>query len=175
MCEIPRSNTRDERVKRGLARAARGGEQIVDARWQANGEVKNGWRYTTGGGRAGYDFALRAALAKNQLGAQLAQEVLCPNAQVDDKAEPFTGERKYVLNFAKDQIPPVATFWNLAMYDKDIFFVENDFGRYSIGSKLLRGRSLRVLVSSGTEQSWSGELCGGAPGAGERTHQAPKD
>jgi hypothetical protein len=42
------------------------GEQIVDARWQATGELKNGWRYTTGGGRDGYDFALRAALAKNQ-------------------------------------------------------------------------------------------------------------
>lgn len=59
----------DEPIKRGLARSARAGEQIVDARWQATGEVKNGWRYTTGGGRAGYDFALRAPLAKNQLGA----------------------------------------------------------------------------------------------------------
>jgi hypothetical protein len=84
----------DEPVKHGLARAAKAGERIVDARWQTTGEVKNGWRYTTGGGRAGYDFALRAALAKNQLGAQLAQEVLYPNAQVDDKAEPFRGERK---------------------------------------------------------------------------------
>ena len=73
--------TLDEPVKRGLSRAARAGEQIVDGRWQATGDVKNGWRYTSGGGRAGYDFALRAALAKNQLGAQLAQEILYPNAQ----------------------------------------------------------------------------------------------
>jgi hypothetical protein len=50
----------------GLARAAMAGEQIVDARSPATGELKNGWRYTTGGARAGYDFALRAALAKNQ-------------------------------------------------------------------------------------------------------------
>ena len=35
----------------------------------------------------------RCAPLSNQLGAQLAQEVLYPNAQVDDKGEPFTGER----------------------------------------------------------------------------------
>jgi hypothetical protein len=124
----------DEPTKNGLARAAKTGEEIVDARWQATGEVTNGWRYTMGGGRAGYDFALRAALAKNQLGAQLAEQVLYPNTQVDDKGQPLNGANKYVLHFVKDQIPPVATFWNLAMYDKDNFFVENDFGRYSIGS-----------------------------------------
>jgi hypothetical protein len=38
------------------------------------------------GGRAGYDFALRAALAKNQLGAQLSDQVIYPNAAVDDKS-----------------------------------------------------------------------------------------
>jgi hypothetical protein len=28
----------------------------------------------------------------------------------------------------------VATFWNLAMYDADNFFVDNPLGRYTIGS-----------------------------------------
>jgi hypothetical protein len=53
----------------------------------ATGETTNGWRYTMSGGRAGYDFALRAALAKNQLGAQLSDQVIYPNTGVDDKAE----------------------------------------------------------------------------------------
>jgi hypothetical protein len=85
-------------------------------------------------GRAGYDFALLAALAKNQLGAQLSDQVIYPNTAVDDQGEPLTGARKYVLHFAKGQIPPMSVFWNLAMYDEDNLFVENDFGRYSIGS-----------------------------------------
>jgi hypothetical protein len=57
------------------------------------------------GGRAGYDFALRAALAKNQFGAQLSDQVLYPNTSLDDKGEPLAGAQKYVLHFAKDQLP----------------------------------------------------------------------
>ena len=124
----------DEPSRRGLARAATAAEQIIDARWHATGETTNGWRYAMAAGRAGYDFALRAALAKNQLGAQLSDQVIYPNTAVDDQGEPLTGARKYVLHFAKGQLPPVSVFWNLAMYDEDNLFIENEFGRYSIGS-----------------------------------------
>jgi hypothetical protein len=53
---------------------------------------------------------------------------------VDDKREQLTGTRRYVLQFDAGKLPPVATFWNLAMYGSDMLFVENDFGRYSFGS-----------------------------------------
>jgi hypothetical protein len=39
-----------------------------------------------------------------------------------------------VLHFDADKLPPVIVFWNMAMYDSGMLFVENDFGRYSIGS-----------------------------------------
>jgi hypothetical protein len=86
------------------------------------------------GGRAGYDPGLRAALAKYEVGAQLSDQVICPNTSVDDKGEQLTGAHKYVLHFDVGKLPPVATFWNLAMYGSDMLFVENDFGRYSFGS-----------------------------------------
>ena len=124
----------DAPARRGLARAARAAEEIVDCRWQALGEMTNGWRYNMAGGRAGHDFALRAALAKYMIGGQLAEQVLYPNCGVDEKDEPLHGARKYVLRFAKDQFPPVSVFWNLALYASDMFFVENDVRRYSIGS-----------------------------------------
>jgi hypothetical protein len=124
----------DAAARRGLARAVTAGEQIVDAAWQTTGETTNGWRYTMAGGRAGHDLALRAALVKNQLGAQLADQVLYPNTAVDDKGDPLTGSYAYVLRFEPGQQPPVATFWNLAMYDADNFFVDNQLGRYTIGS-----------------------------------------
>src|SRR5579862_4283586 len=41
---------------------------------------------------------------------------------------------KYVLHFDVGNLPPVSVFWNMAMYGSDMLFVENDFGRYSIGS-----------------------------------------
>ena len=66
--------TLDDPTKRGLARAAKIGEQIVDAKWAAAGEITNGWKYTFAGGRAGYDPGLRAALAKYELGEQLSDK-----------------------------------------------------------------------------------------------------
>jgi hypothetical protein len=126
--------TLDEPTKRSLARAAKTAPQIIDSKWAAAGETTNGWKYTFAGGRAGYDPGLRAALAKYELGAQLPDQVLYPNTSVDDKGEQLTGARKYVLQFDAGKLPPVATFWNLAMYGNDMLFVENDFGRYSFGS-----------------------------------------
>jgi hypothetical protein len=127
-------DTLGEPVKRGLARAIEAGSQIVDAAWASTGETTNGWKYTLAGGRAGHDLALRAALAKNELGAQLSDQVIYPNCTVDDKNQPLDGTNKYVLHFEKGKQPAVSVFWNLAMYASDMLFVENDFGRYSIGS-----------------------------------------
>lgn len=61
--------TLDDATKRGLARAVKTGEQIVDSKWQSAGETTNGWKYTFAGGSAGYDPGLRAALAKYEVGA----------------------------------------------------------------------------------------------------------
>lgn len=124
----------DEPTKRGLVRAAKVAPQIIDSKWAAAGETANGWMYTFAGGRAGYDPGLRAALTKYEVGAQLSNEVLYPNTSVDDRSEALTGARKYLLHFEADKLPPVSVFWNLAMYADDMLFVENDFGRYSIGS-----------------------------------------
>jgi hypothetical protein len=141
----------DEPTRRGLSRAVTTGEQIVDQKWAAAGEVTNGWKYTFAGGRAGYDPGLRGALAKYELGAQLSDQVLYPNTSVDEKGEPLSGERKYILHFDAKKLPPVATFWNLAMYGSDMLFVENDFGRYSFGSttdglKMNADGSLDILI-----------------------------
>jgi hypothetical protein len=144
----------DEPTRRGLARAIKVGSQVVDKKWEATGEVTNGWKYTLAGGRAGYDPGLRAALAKYEVGAQLSDQVIYPNTNVDDKGEQLTGARKYVLHFDADKLPPVATFWNLAMYGSDMLFVENEFGRYSFGSttdglKKNSDGSLTIVIQNG--------------------------
>ena len=124
----------DGSTKKGLARATQVAEDIIDARWADLGETVNGWRYNTAGGRAGRDFALRAALAKYQLGDQLAVEVLYPPTSVDADGRPLEGSNRYTLRFPAGEQPPVSQFWNLGLYDSDMLFIENDLGRYTIGS-----------------------------------------
>lgn len=126
--------TLDEPTKRGLARALPVAEAILDRKWESLGETTNGWRYNLAGGRSNHDLALRAALCKYMVGGQLAEQVLYPNCCEDADGKPFDGTNKYILRFEPGQLPPVATFWNMAMYADDMLFVENDFGRYSIGS-----------------------------------------
>ena len=59
--------------------------------------------------------------------------LLCRD-DVDQKGEQLTGTHAYVLRFEPGHLPTVATFWNLAMYDTDNFSVDNQLGRYTIGS-----------------------------------------
>jgi hypothetical protein len=124
----------DETVQRGLARAVVAGDQIVDAAWNATGETTHGWKYTLAGGRAGHDLALRAALCKYVLGAQLSDQVIYPNCAIDADGAPLDGANRYVLRFAPGQQPAAAVFWNLAMYAPDMLFIENAIDRVSIGS-----------------------------------------
>ena len=124
----------DEVTTRGLERAASAAERIIDARWAERAEAINGWRYNAAAGRAGHDLALRAALAKGALGAELASEVLDPSCCVDADSEPLHGRHSYRLHFPAGELPPVSALWNISMFGEDLMFVENDAGRYSIGS-----------------------------------------
>jgi hypothetical protein len=126
--------TLDETTKRGLIRAVPVADQIIDDAYHNSAIIVNGWRYSMAGGRGGYDFALRAAFAKYLLGANVSEQLFYPNARVDIDNQPLSGANKYVLHFNKEEIPPVAVFWNMAMYDEKELFIENDFKRYSIGS-----------------------------------------
>jgi hypothetical protein len=139
--------TLDEPTKRGLARAAITATAIIEDTYANAAEIVNGWRYTMGGGRAGFNYAMRAAFSANLTGANVPEEILYPNTRVDDKGVPLSGANKYVLHFDKDKLPPVSVFWNMSMYDEKEFFIENDFKRYSIGS-----------TTDGLKQSADGSL-----------------
>jgi hypothetical protein len=105
----------DESTTRGLARACATAERIIEARWADHGETTNGWRYSTAGGHAGYDVALRAALAKHALGAPLASEVLEPTCEGDADGEALDGRHDYELHFPPGELPPVSAFWNMSL------------------------------------------------------------
>ena len=57
-------------------------------------------------------------------------------AGLDADGQPFSSEKRYLLHFSKEQIPPVRGFWSLTMYDDRQLFTANpitgtsDFGPY---------------------------------------------
>jgi hypothetical protein len=124
----------DATILRGLARAAATGAQIVDQEWEEIGEQTSSWRYDLAGGRTGHDLAIRAAFAKHAPGSQLVAEVMRATARIDNADEALSGEHKYVLELPAGQLPPVSAFWNLALYGDDMRFVDNELGRFTIGS-----------------------------------------
>jgi hypothetical protein len=124
----------DEPARRGLARAADMGNKIIDDTFANNARIRNGWRFSMGGGRAGHNLALLASFATYSYGANVPEEIMYPNCRVDADNRPLDGANRYVLRFENGRAPPVSVFWNMSMYDDKQFFIENDFKRYSIGS-----------------------------------------
>ena len=124
----------DEATLAGLRRAAPMIEQIADERWCTMSETVNGWRGSLASGRCSYDWALNAANTKNQVGTEVADQVVYVNTAVDSDGQSLDGTNTYVLHFEPGQTPPVAGMWNVAMYDESMLFIANEIDRFSIGS-----------------------------------------
>ena len=73
----------DQPTRAGLLRAVPVVEQIIDERWTTIGETVNGWRGWMASGRASYDWALNADNTKNQVGTELAEQVVYLNCRAD--------------------------------------------------------------------------------------------
>ena len=54
---------------------------------------------------------------------------------MDADGKPYDGAHKYVMHFAKGQMPPAKGFWSLTMYNAEYFFVANPLNRYTLSSR----------------------------------------
>ncbi len=99
------------------------------------GEMVNGWQIARDLGRYGTKYLYRAAWTFFAVGGNLVQDAIYPLTLTDTDGKKLTGASKYVLRFAKDQIPPVDAFWSLTLYDADTFLVPNALGRYAVGDR----------------------------------------
>jgi hypothetical protein len=98
------------------------------------GNIKNNWQMVYGTGDYGTNYILRAAIAYQGLGANLNDDAICPVSFIDSNGDKFSSDKKYVLHFDKDMIPPVNGFWSLTMYNDKMAFADNPINRYSLGS-----------------------------------------
>ncbi|CAD5109945.1 DUF1254 domain-containing protein [Zestomonas carbonaria] len=110
-------------------------KQIKQA-FRHSGVTANGWRTNlTAIGTYGTDYLRRAGVAYAGLGANPIEDAIYPTAFVDSEGRPLDGGQRYVLHFAKEQIPPVRAFWSLTMYDERQLFTENPIERFAIGDR----------------------------------------
>ena len=100
------------------------------------GKPINGWMFTTRTGIYGTDYIQRALITAVGLGANRPQDAVYPTGQKDAEGREFdAASNKYVMHFAKGQMPPVNAFWSLTMYDDKYFFVPNAINRYTVSQR----------------------------------------
>ena len=105
--------------------------------FKINKELKdiNGWGYTTKTGLYGTDYLMRALVTAIGLGANRPQDAVYPTSLKDAEDRAYDGADKYVMHFAKGELPPVEGFWSVTMYNAEYFFVANPISRYSISPR----------------------------------------
>jgi hypothetical protein len=126
----------DSSVAKGLQSGAHDAQAkiVADAR-RPQGKTINGWEFMNNIGRYGTDYQWRAVVALVGLGANLPEDAVYPRATLGANGQPFNGANRYVIQFAKGQLPPVRAFWSISMYNASQFFVKNPIQRYAIGDR----------------------------------------
>src|SRR5215813_13090589 len=105
--------------------------------FKVNKDVKhvNGWGYTTKTGLYGTDYLMRAVVTAIGLGANRPQDAVYPTSLKDAEDSSYDGANRYVMHFAKGELPPIEGFWSVTMYNAEYFFVANPINRYSISPR----------------------------------------
>jgi hypothetical protein len=100
-------------------------------------KTTDGWLFFTKGvGVFGTDYLLRGMANMLGPGWNRPQDAVYPLSQKDADGDDYDGSRhRYVVHFAKGQLPPAGAFWSLTMYDQDFFFVPNPINRYDLAQR----------------------------------------
>jgi hypothetical protein len=127
-------------IAKGMARAPKPAQEQILA-WLKEGiavgdfKLEHGWAFSTKLGVYETHYLRRALVTAIGLGANRPQDAIYPTSTGPDLVQKYSGAKKYVMRFEKDQLPPVNGFWSLTMYDKDYFFVDNPLNRYTLSQR----------------------------------------
>ncbi len=129
-----RKPSTDAKLRSTLTQAVNAGESEINDKIENISTSQNGWKFNLNVGDYGTDYLLRAAVAKSGLGANIPDEAVYAIATTDTSGNALVGNKRYVIHFGKDELPPVKGFWSVTMYNQDKFLVDNPMNRYAIGS-----------------------------------------
>jgi hypothetical protein len=122
-------------VAKGLAQAPKVALEKIMAYAPNAGRVVNGWLITLPSGVYGTNYLHRALLNLQGPGWNRPEDAVYPMARVDGEGKPLSGANKYVLHFAKGELPSAKGFWSLTMYDSEGFFVANPLDRVNLSQR----------------------------------------
>ncbi len=107
----------------------------MQAKTASMGQVKGCWSIGVDTmGVYGDSYFKRAIVALGGLGANQPEDAVYPISVLDSKGAAITGDKKYLVHFDKEHVPPVDAFWSVTMYDKEGFQVANVLNRFAISS-----------------------------------------
>ncbi len=140
----------DPIVAKALQKVLRTAQTKIMAHDKDAGVLKNGWTFSLKTGLYGTDYLQRAYVAAIGLGANRPQDAIYPTTLVDAQGKKLNGANKYVIHFAKGEMPPVKGFWSLTMYNDQYFFVDNSLNKYTVSqrNKLVKNKdgSVDLLI-----------------------------
>jgi len=127
-------------IAKGIADARKPAQDLIMGWLKAGiaaGDLKleNGWLFTTKTGLYGTSYLQRALITAIGLGANRPEDAVYPTSEGPDVVKKYDGTKKYVLHFAKGELPPADGFWSLTMYDAGYFFVDNPLNRYTLSQR----------------------------------------
>ncbi len=109
------------------------------------------------------DHLQRALMTGQQMGIDLPDDYRGYITGYDSERRPLDGNKKYVMHFDKDGIPPTNAFWSLVLYDSALRLSKNRLDRSSLGSldALIENKdgSIDISIQSfpplgGSEVNW---------------------
>lgn len=84
------------------------------------------------------NYAYRMTAAVLGIYGNSKEEAMYPVYRTDSRGDDLTGSNQYVLHFGKDELPPVAAFWSVTMYEMPASLLyDNALDRYLINSSML--------------------------------------
>jgi len=128
-------DTLDPEIKAALEAAPKDAQALMAWKVPTLARVVNGWSMNTDTmGVYGNYYLKRAIVAQVGLGANLPEDAIYPLNIGDVNGKALDGAHKYVLHFAKDEVPPVNAFWSITLYDPEGFQVGNGLNRFAVSS-----------------------------------------
>jgi len=110
------------------------GEKSVAGLNVKGGVSRDGWSTVRDATGFGGDILKRAVGAKIGLGGHQAIENRSYMAR-SAEGRPVDGSRTVQLHFGRDSLPPCNGFWSLTAYGPDLYLIENEMDRWSIGDR----------------------------------------
>ncbi len=134
--DYPVLATATSQARRALEAAPAAGQKLILAEMSRLGTPAGNWRLIKPPvGTYGTDYLRRAVIAFGGLGANVPEDAIYPTAFADSEGRPFDSGKKYVVEFARGELPPVRAFWSLTMYNDRQFFTANPIDRFAIGDR----------------------------------------